>query len=79
MKTGKFATVSDAVESIQKGKVTLNGKAVVIPNYFFNPEKTLVKCGDEKIKKVSKLYFLMNKPAGLICQKSEDEKTIYDI
>jgi len=79
MKTGKFEKVADAVNAIKENKVTLNGKIVAIPNYFFNPEKILVRCGDEKIKKVSKLYFLMNKPAGLICQKSEDEKTIYDI
>ena len=79
MKTGKFAKVSDAVAAIKECMVTLNGKTITIPNYFFNPDKELVKYNDEKVRRVPKLYFLMNKPAGYVCQKSEKEKTVYEL
>ena len=78
MKTGNFEKVFDCVQAVRKGKVTINNKTITNPNYFFNP-KSLVKFSNEKIKPVQKLYFLMNKPAGYLSQKSGDEKTIYDL
>jgi len=79
MKSGKFDRVYDCMQSIRSGKVIVNNKIITNPNYFFKPKKALVKFGDEKIKKVPKLYFVMNKPAGYLSQKSENEKTIYDL
>lgn len=77
MKSGKFDRVYDCMQSIRSGKVTVNNKTITNPNYFFNPKKALVKFDNEKVKKVPKLYFIMNKPAGYLSQKSENEKTIY--
>ena len=79
MKSGKFDRLYDCMQSIRSGKVTVNNKTVTNPNYFFNPKRALVKFGDEKIKKAHKLYFIMNKPAGYLSQKSENERTIYDL
>ena len=79
MQTGKFEKVYDCITAIKKGRLTLNNKIMSNPNYFFNPKKPIVKFDDEKIKKVIKLYFIMNKPAGYECQKSPSEKTIYEL
>lgn len=79
MRSSKFDKVHDCIQAIRKGRVTINNKTITNPNYFFNPKKSLVKLNNEKIKKVSNLYFLMNKPAGYICQKSSKEKSIYNI
>ena len=79
MKSGKFARVSDCIDLIINGKITLNGKMATNPNFFFNPKKTLVKINNEKIKKTQNLYFIMNKPSGYLSQKSSGEKTIYDL
>lgn len=76
MRSGGFDRVYDCIGAIKSGKVTIDGKIVSNPNYFFNP-KSLVKLTDEKIRKVPYLYFLMNKPAGYLSQKSDNEKTIY--
>ncbi|MBI2559497.1 rRNA pseudouridine synthase [Candidatus Woesearchaeota archaeon] len=78
MKGGKFEKVYDCVSAIRSGKVSVSNKIITNPNYFFNP-KLLVRFGGEKIKQVKKLYFLMNKPVGYLSQKSENEKTIYDL
>lgn len=79
MKSGKFDKVYDSVQAIRSGKISINNNIITNPNYFFNPKTSLVKINNEKIKKVSKLYFLLNKPAGYLSQKSGNEKTIYDL
>ena len=79
MKTGRFEKVYDCISSIRNGKITINNKIITNPNYFFNPKKALIKSDNEKIKSINKLYFILNKPAGYLSQKSENEKTIYDI
>ena len=79
MKSGKFDKVFDCIEAIKNGRVALNNEIITNPSYFFNPKNDLVKLDNEKLKITSKLYFIMNKPAGYLSQKSDDEKTIYDL
>ena len=79
MKTGKFDKVYDCVQAIRSGKIKINNKTIANPNYFFNPKKSFVEFYDEKIKKIPNLYFLMNKPAGYLSQKSPNDKSIYDL
>jgi len=79
MKSGKFDRVEECIQLIRNGNVTINNKSITDPNYFFNPKSSVVKLNNEKIKQVSKLYFLLNKPAGCLSQKAESEKTIYDL
>src|SRR3989338_5550563 len=78
MKSGKFDKAYDCEKAIREGKATIDNKIIDNPNYFFNP-KSLVKVGNEKVRKVPKLYFLINKPAGYLSQKAEHEKTIYEL
>lgn len=79
MRSGRFEKVYDCIDAIRSGNVTINGKVIPNPNYFFNPKNSLVKLDNEEIKQVAKLYFLLNKPSGYMSQKSENEKTIYDL
>lgn len=79
MRSGRFERVYDCIMAIKIGKVSVGGKIISNPNYFFNPKKSLVKLDDEKIKKSPYLYFLMNKPAGYLSQKAENEKNIYNL
>ena len=79
MKSGKFDRVEGCIQLIRNGTVTINNKSITNPNYFFNPKSSVVKLNNEKIKQVSKLYFLLNKPSGCLSQKAESEKTIYDL
>ena len=79
MKSGRFERVQDCVAAIRNRNVTINNEVVDNPNFFFNPKKELVKLDNQKIKSVGKIYLLLNKPAGYLSQKSEGEKTIYDL
>ena len=79
IRTGKFEKVYYCEQAVRNSRVSINNKIITNPNYFFNPKKSLVKIGNEKIKKAPKLYFLINKPSGYLSQKAENEKTIYDL
>ena len=79
MNAGRFEKAFDCIESIRERKVTINGKTIINPSHFFNPKKSIVKLNNEKIKQASKLYFILNKPAGYICQKSKNEKSVYEL
>ena len=79
MRTGKFEKVYSCIEAIRHSKVMIDNKKITNPNYFFNPKKSLVKFENRTLKRMPKLYFIMNKPAGYLSQKSENEKTIYDL
>ena len=79
MKSGRFQKTYGCVEAIKQGRVTINNKVMLNSSHFFNPKKDLVKLDNEKLRTVSKLYFIMNKPAGYLSQKSNEEKNIYDL
>ncbi len=79
MRTGRFEKLYDAICAVRNQKITVADKVITNPNYFFNPRKSLVKFGDEKLMPVKKAYFILNKPAGYICQKSIKERSIYDL
>ncbi|MBI2654150.1 rRNA pseudouridine synthase [Candidatus Woesearchaeota archaeon] len=79
MKCGRFEKVYDCEQAVRNGRVSINNKTITNPNYFFNSKNALVKFENEKIKPITKLYFLMNKPAGYLSQKSGNEKSIYDL
>ena len=78
MQSGKFKKAEDCVETIRRGMVSVDNKKIDNPNHFFNP-KSLIKIENEVIRKNKKLYFIMNKPSGLTCQKTEAEKNIYEL
>src|SRR3989338_290757 len=79
MKTGRFERVSDCVHEIREGKITVNGKKITNPNHFFSIKNPLIRIENEKTRKVAMHYFLLNKPAGYVSQKSENDDTIYDL
>ena len=79
MRTGKFSKAFEAEKAVSGGKVLVDNKIIRNKNYFFDQKKSIVKYEGEKLKRAPKLYFLMNKPAGYVCQKSPGEKSIYDI
>ena len=79
MGSGRFERSYDCIAAIKDGKVTIGNEIITHPNHFFNPKKSLVKLYGEEVKPIPKLYFLLNKPSGYLCQKSSSEKTVYGL
>ncbi len=57
---------------IYSGRITINGKIILIPFYDVNPEKDIIKF-DGKILKLPEefSYYVINKPAGYVCAVSD--------
>ena len=60
-------------EVILEGTVRVNGRVVDELPAFVNPEKDIITVDGRKICAVQKVYFLLNKPKGVICTNSDPQ------
>jgi 23S rRNA pseudouridine2605 synthase len=60
-------------ELILDGVVRVNRKVVDELPVFVDPEKDVITVNDRKIYAVQKVYFLLNKPKGVICTNSDPQ------
>ncbi|MHC5083495.1 MAG: pseudouridine synthase [Planctomycetota bacterium] len=58
-------------ELILEGSVTVNGKVVSELPAFANPQADDIRVDNQRIKKAEKVYFLLNKPKGVICTNAD--------
>jgi 23S rRNA pseudouridine2605 synthase len=54
-------------ELILEGLVRVNGKVVDSLPAFADPDKDVINVGQNRLKPQPKIYFLLNKPKGVIC------------
>ncbi|MHC4497634.1 MAG: pseudouridine synthase [Planctomycetota bacterium] len=60
-------------ELILSGAVRVNGKVVDTLPVFVDPEKDVITVSGKKIRAERKVYFLLNKPKGVICTSSDPQ------
>ena len=58
---------------ILEGTVRVNGRVVDTLPAFVDPEKDIITVDGRKIYAVRKVYFLLNKPKGVICTNSDPQ------
>ena len=58
-------------ELILSGEVRVNRKVVDTLPAFVDPEKDVITVSGRKIRAAQKVYFLLNKPKGVICTNSD--------
>ena len=58
---------------ILEGTVRVNGRVVDSLPAFVDPEKDIITVDGRKIYAVRKVYFLLNKPKGVICTNSDPQ------
>ena len=58
-------------ELILSGEVRVNRKVVDTLPAFVDPEKDIITVYGKKIRPAQKVYFLLNKPKGVICTNSD--------
>lgn len=70
-----------AEELILQGRVAVNNKIVTELSFQIKPEDDVVALDGEKIKIRRRLYFLLNKPAGVITTSNDDKgrRTVLDL
>jgi 23S rRNA pseudouridine2605 synthase len=60
-------------ELILEGAVRVNRKVVDTLPVFVDPEKDVITVNGRRIQAARKVYFLLNKPKGVICTNSDPE------
>jgi 23S rRNA pseudouridine2605 synthase len=60
-------------ELILDGVVQVNGRVVDELPAFVDPEKDAITVGGKRVRPVRKVYFLLNKPKGVICTSSDPQ------
>lgn len=69
-------------ELIFSGQVTVNGEVVLIPQTQVSVEEDKITCAGKPVAvKASKVYYMLNKPAGLLCTSLEagKEKSVLNL
>lgn len=62
-------------EFIEAGRVTVNGKHVILPGTKVTPEVDAVTFDSREVKPMKKkLYFALHKPSGYICSNSSQDQ-----
>ena len=69
-RTGHFSSKNKAKNAVWGGSITVGGRVVKDISYEFNPEKREVLFKGIKLSLPSNYdYFILNKPAGVICSR----------
>ncbi len=76
-----IASRRKAEEYILQGRISVDGKVVIDLGTKVNPEKNRITLDGENIKPEKKIYFLLNKPRGIITTTKDDKhrKTVVEL
>jgi ribosome-associated protein YbcJ (S4-like RNA binding protein) len=68
-------------EFLQENNVLINGKRVIESGTRLDPQKDQVSINGQKVKQEAYVYFLLNKPAGVVssAQDEHGRKTVTDL
>lgn len=68
-----------AEELIEQGLVKVNGKVVLVPQTLVDFEKDTIFYDGRRVKPETKVYYLVNKPAGYTCTNAPGKKRAIDL
>lgn len=76
-----YCSRSTAAELIRAGRIRLNGTTRRDPETPVRPEKDRIEMDRRSVDPAAKVYFVLNKPRGLVATASDDEgrKTVYSL
>lgn len=64
-------------ELIFEGRVSVNGKIVMLPQTLVTPEKDFITVDGKRVREEEKkIYFLLHKPVGYVCTSAPGTKSI---
>lgn len=73
-------TRSEVKNMIKKGLVTVNGEVIRHPEYKVDIEKDRLQCGGRDVVYQTHVYYMLNKPAGVITATNDKrQKTVLDL
>lgn len=67
---------TDAKKVIYRREVSVDGEVITSPDYHTDFDGKTIKICGEKYLFQSKIYIMMNKPAGCVCTSADDERSV---
>ena len=61
-------------ELIAAGRVTVDGETVTDLGHKADPAQAEIRCDGERVKPEAPVYYLLNKPRGVVCTSARGEK-----
>ncbi len=78
MRSGEFERSTAAEQAVRDGRVNVDGKAATNPAHSVKM-RAVVELDGRPLKARPLTYVILNKQAGMLCQKAEKERTVYDV
>ena len=80
LRTGMFERREEAALAIMRSRITVDGRIITNPNFEIR-EKSVVCLDGKQVFKVRDIYLAINKPEGVLCQKSRknSDRTVFSI
>jgi pseudouridine synthase len=84
--TGAFSSKRELIEATHNSEITIDGRVVANPNFYFKPDKSKVMHNGKPLQEVGeKVYILINKPEGYLSSRITPndvrmrKKSVFDI
>jgi pseudouridine synthase len=78
MRSGDFERSSAAEQAVLDGRVTVDGAKATNPGHSVKAHAA-VKLDGHPLEVKPFVYMILNKEAGMVCQKTDKEKSVYDV
>jgi len=78
MRSGEFKRTAEAEEAVREGRVAIDGKPATNPQHSVKA-MAVISIGGRELKPAAFVYAILNKQKGMVCQKTDREKSVYDV
>lgn len=76
----KGITRKEAKDIVKRGQISVDGKVIKDSGFNFDPDKVRVSCGNEELFFEEFVYYMLNKPAGVVsATEDKTDKTVIDL
>lgn len=82
MRSGQFDKLYQAESEIKKGNIFVDGRQIFNPDFQVKKTQEIsfkFKGIKKKLELKEKIYLVLNKPKEVVCQKTDEEKSVYDL
>lgn len=78
MRSGEFQRSAEAEQAVRDGRVSVGGTKATNPAHSVKM-RSVVELDNRKLSARPLTYVILNKQAGMVCQKTVKEKNVYEV